>query len=163
MPCACQIPVPDYPANADWGPILWNILHSLAEKAGQAALPADELREWPKFIKLTGEVLPCDKCRAHYIEYTQANPLTLSMPYVELKTFLKTWFWKLHNDVNTSSGKPIFAYNDLETRYDNPNFQDLLWRLEPIMKNVIQLNGVSFMKWTKWIHSFKMLRAILGL
>ena len=165
MSCACQIPVPDYPANADWGPILWNILHSFAEKAGKAALPPDEVREWSKFIKATGEVLPCDKCRAHYAEYTRANPLTqiASIPYDQLKTFIKTWFWQLHNDVNTSLGKPLFAYGHLESTYNNPNFQDLFWRLEPIMKNVIQLNGVSFMKWTKWIHSFKMLRAIMAI
>ena len=58
MPCACQIPVPQYPDTADWGPILWRILHGLAERAGKASLPADEIREWQKFIKLTGEMLP---------------------------------------------------------------------------------------------------------
>jgi len=162
MPCACQVPVPNYPENADWGPIFWTILHSLAEKAGQASLPADELREWPKFIKATGEVLPCDKCRDHFHAYMRTNPVQITVPYSGLKTFIKTWFWQLHNDVNTSLGKPTFAYDDLATTYNKPNYQDLFWRLDPIMKNVIQLNGVSFMKWTKWIHTFKMLRAVLG-
>ena len=46
MPCGCIIPIPEYPASAEWGPIIWNILHGLAEKAQRAALPADELREW---------------------------------------------------------------------------------------------------------------------
>ena len=46
MPCACRVPTPDYPANAAWGPILWQILHGIAEKAGRAPIPADEVREW---------------------------------------------------------------------------------------------------------------------
>ena len=163
MPCSCQIPVPNYPDNAEWGPILWNILHGMAERAGRAVLPADEVREWQKLIKLTGDILPCDKCRDHYAAYLRSHPVShfSKIPYSNLKTSVKTFFWELHNEVNTQNGKPIFLYDDL-SRYEKVNLQDLFWRIDPIMKKAIQLSGVSLLKWTAWVHSFKMMRSILS-
>ena len=165
MPCACQIPVPTYPDTADWGPILWTILHGLAEKSQRNISPADEVREWQKFIKLTGEMLPCDKCRVHYTAFSTANPPTQlsKIPYSDLKRWVKSWFFTLHNEVNQDNGKPLFEYTDLVTTYANPNFQDLFWRLEPIMKKAIQLSGVSLMKWQSWVNSYKMLKSILAI
>ena len=164
MPCACQIPVPNYPENAEWGPILWSILHGLAEKSGRAAMPSDETREWIKFLKHTGDVLPCEKCRDHFRRYNQKYPITIfmTMPYSQFKEAIKTWLWRLHNEINTENGKPTFDYADLEKTYSNVNLQDLFWRLDPVMKKAIQLNGISLMKWTCWVHSFKMLRSILA-
>ena len=164
MPCACQIPVPQYPDTADWGPIMWSILHGFAEKSQRSALPADEVREWQKFLKLTGEVLPCEKCRGHYARYSKDNPLThfAEVPYSSLKTAVKTWLWTLHNEVNVENGKPVFLYDDLTSKYGDVSIQDLFWRLDPVMKKAIQLNGVSYQKYFCWIYSFKMLKAVLG-
>jgi len=165
MPCACLIPVPNYPDNAEWGPIIWEILHSLAERSGKAIMPADEVREWQKFLKATGEILPCDKCHDHYAAYLKTHPPAqfAKIPYSSLRTSVKTWVWELHNEVNIGNGKPAFKYEDLPARYAKVNFQDLLWRLEPIMRKAIQLSGISLLKWTAWVHSFKMMRAILAI
>ena len=164
MPCACRVPIPDYPANAEWGPILWNILHGLAEKAGQASLPADEVREWQTFLKATGEVLPCDECRKHYHQYTHANPLTqfANVPYTSLKTSVKTWLWQLHADIRTEYGHPVLPYDDLTATYGSVDIQDLFWRLEPVIKTTIVIKGMGYMKWTKWVNAFRMLRSTLG-
>ena len=109
MPCACLIPIPDYPDNADWGPIMWKILHGLADKAGQGIIKGDEIREWQKFIKITGEVLPCDICRTHYQTFLKANPTTelTTLPLAQTNTWIKTWFWNLHNEITTAKGHPI--------------------------------------------------------
>lgn len=165
MPCACQIPVPQYPDNAEWGPILWSILHGLAEKSGRAsALCNDEIREWQKLLKLTGEMLPCDKCRDHLKRYSSQNPTSFfsTVPYSSFKTSIKTWLWRLHNEINAENGKPAFDYDQLEATYGSVNLQDLLWRLDPVMKKAIHLNGISLMKWTNWVYTFKMLRSVLG-
>jgi hypothetical protein len=164
MPCACQVPVPDYPSNAEWGPILWKILHGLAEKAQQASIPTDEVREWQRFIKLTGEMLPCDICSAHFVRYTAQHPLKhfSVVPYTSLKTAIKTWFWQLHTDIRTEYGKDVLPYEELATTYVNLDFRDLLWRLEPIIKETINIKGIGLMKWTAWVSSFKMLKANLG-
>lgn len=164
MPCACQIPVPDYPSTADWGPILWTILHGLAQRAGRSVLPADEIREWQKFLKVTGEILPCDHCRDHYHQYSTHHPLTQikTLSKEDMKTFVKKWLWTLHNEVNTSHTKPSFTYTDLDTTYNNVSLQDQIWRLDPVMKRAIQLSGVSLLKWTAWLHSYKMLLSLLS-
>ena len=164
MPCACRVPTPDYPANAAWGPILWQILHGLAEKAGKASLPADEVREWIRFIKATGEVLPCDECRAHFLRYTKEHPLThfSTIPYSLLKTAVKTWFWQLHSDIRSEYGKEVLPYDQLEATYGSVNLQDLYWRLEPVIKKTIDVKGMGLMKWITWNKDFKMLKATLG-
>ena len=159
MPCACQIPVPEYPENAEWGPLLWNILHGLAQRA-QGFYPHDEPREWVKIIKLTAEMLPCDKCREHMNEFIRKNPPTVFADSPELKTSVKTWFWSLHNEVNVRNGKPEFPFDTL-SQYNTINLQDLLWRLDPVIKKAIQINGLGFLKYTKWIATIKMIRSML--
>jgi Erv1 / Alr family len=163
MPCACQIPVPDYPSTADWGPILWTILHGLAQRAGRSILPADETREWQKFLKCTGEILPCDHCRDHYHQYSIHHPLTQIKDLSKnvLKLFITNWLWALHNEINASNNKVAYDYTLLNA-YDTVNFQDQIWRLDPIMKRAIQLSGVSLLKWTAWLHSYKMLLSLLS-
>lgn len=164
MPCACQIPVPSYPETADWGPIMWKILHGFAEKSGQGIIKGDEIREWQKFIKITGEVLPCDICRAHYQTFLKANPTTqlINLSPTQTNTWVKSWFWNLHNQVNSSRGLPIYQYADLDV-YANVNLTDLLYQLTPVVKKAILLSGVPYMKWTAWVSSFKMLRSVLAI
>lgn len=164
MPCACKVPVPDYPSNAEWGPILWTILHGLAEKAQRASLPPDEVREWQRFLKATGEMLPCDVCQAHYVRYSKENPIThfSEIPYSLLKNSIKTWLWQLHSDIRTEYGKEVLPFDQLGTVYGSVNLQDQLWRLEPIIKTTINIKGYGLMKWTNWVKTFKMLRATLG-
>ena len=164
MPCACRVPVPDYPSNAAWGPILWKILHCMAEKAQGASIPADEIREWQKFIRLTGEMLPCDECREHFLLYTKEHPLThfAEIPYNVLRTAIKTWFWQLHADIRTDYGLSVLPYDQLTATYGSENLQDLFWRLEPVIQQTINIKGMGLMKWIHWNKSFKMLRANLG-
>lgn len=126
-------------------------------------LPADEVREWQKFLMLTSEILPCDHCRDHYHKYSVAHPLTQikTMSKEDMKIFIKKWIWTLHNEVNMRNQKPIFEFENLET-YNSVNLQDQLWRLDPIMKRAIQLSGVSLLKWTAWLHSYKMLLSLIS-
>lgn len=164
MPCACKIPVPDYPDNADWGPLFWALLHGFAEKSGRAPIPADEGITWQKLLKATAEVLPCDKCRAHFAVYLKQHPPTLftQIPYSDLKRQVKTWLLNIHNEINQENKKPVFAFEDLEAKYKDVNFQDTFWRLEPVLKKAIQFSGVGLMKWTVWVAHFKMMRSVLG-
>jgi hypothetical protein len=163
MPCACQIPVPNYPDTADWGPILWKILHGLAEKAGQGIIKSDEIREWQKFIKVTGDMLPCDICRGHYATFLKANPSSQLIPLtpIQTNTWIKSFFWNLHNQVNSSRGLAIYPYHDLNI-YARVDFTDLLYQLTPVIKKAITLSGVPYMTWTAWVNSFKMMRSILA-
>ena len=164
MPCACRVPIPDYPSNAEWGPILWSILHGLAEKSQTAALQADEVREWQRFLKATGEVLPCEVCMSHYAAYTKEHPLThfAEIPFSVFKTSIKTWLWELHTEIRQEYGKDVLPYSELTNQYGKVNLQDLLWRLEPVIKKTIDIKGMGLMKWIQWKKSFLMLRSLLG-
>ena len=164
MPCACKYSVPQYPDTADWGPILWTILHGLAERSGKAPLPIDEVREWQKFIPLTADMMPCDKCRAHFKGFLSVNPITQigTSPYAHVKQWTRSFFFTLHNEVNVENGKSPFEYNQLEVVYGKVNFQDMFWRLEPVIKKAIELSGVPLMKWLNWKKSFQMLKAAIG-
>jgi hypothetical protein len=165
MPCACQVPHPDYPETANWGPIFWNIFHGFAERAERSISKEDEVREWQKFVKLTGDILPCDICRDHFKRYIAATPFTQisKIPFNQIKTFVKTWFWNLHNEINAGTNKPIFDYNDLTPTYSEISLDDQLYRLMPVMKKAIFLSGVPFLKWQTWVASFKMMRSVLCL
>ena len=72
MPCACLIPLPNYPTNESWGPILWRVLHGLAEKYGKLITPLfhqEEVLAWTHLIDNTYKILPCKDCRDHYLKW----------------------------------------------------------------------------------------------
>lgn len=107
-------------------------------------------------------MLPCDLCRNHFKEYSQHYPLTqlTTLSKGQVKPWVKKWFWHLHNEINTGTGKPVFPYDDLESTYSTVDLTDQLYRLTPIVKKAIDLSGVPYLKWTMWVASFKMLRSI---
>lgn len=157
MPCKCRAPVKDYPDSVDWGPILWKMLHGLAEKYGTSKIYQDELNLWKKLFPLTGDIIPCDICRAHYKEYSAANPVILTGPSSQVATTIQTWLWSLHNEINSENGKPTFLFSDLHQTYGSIDLGDMFHQLDPIMKKAIEPNGVGFLKWKSWSIVYKTL------
>jgi hypothetical protein len=159
MPCACKKDIPDYPGTEEWGPLMWKLLHGLAEKVGTSRDPAEEMREWKRFLMLTTDVIPCDVCKKHYKEVLADRPVTgiLKMDGPTASTFIRTWLWTLHNEINVENGKPELPFTDLVTLYSDVNFRDMFWRLEPVMKLASVKSGVGFISWLKWSASGKML------
>jgi hypothetical protein len=87
-----------------WGPSLWAILHTMAEKSGKGLerCRVDEAREMRWMVENLEWILPCQACFRHTIEYRRANPpLPLSAGNVDYKL----WFWNFHEAVNTRLGK----------------------------------------------------------
>ena len=107
-------------------------------------------------------MIPCDVCRDHMSRYIKEHPLT-EVPYTLLKTKVKTWLFDLHNEINEGNGRPTFSYDELSAKYGRVDIQDMLWRLDPIIKKAIQVNGVGLVKYMTWTKSVKMMRAILQL
>jgi hypothetical protein len=79
------------------------------------------------------------------------------MDGVVAKTFVQTWLWTLHNEINVENGKPELPFTDLPVLYGAVDIQDTYWRLEPVMKLAITKSGVGYICWLKWIASAKML------
>jgi hypothetical protein len=168
MPCACQTPGPAYPENKEWGPFVWSILHALAEKAGKVVFQlyeSDERRAWIQLLKATSEMLPCSDCREHYKKWIDTHPVSSiqTMPYAEVKNWIRKWLWELHQDVNTRLDKPNVPLTDLPTLYGSVNIGMQFKLFEMIEKRAIQQQGVHLNAWLAWVKQYRTLISVYGL
>lgn len=94
----------DSPQNHIWGPNLWIILHSAAERIGSQnlrRLPNEEARIWNGLLMSFRYSLPCPICKKHYTEFLGGNPL----PQIK-RDEIRWWLYLLHCQVNDRTGKP---------------------------------------------------------
>ncbi len=165
MPCACIADNPKYPQNEEWGPIVWRILHTMAEKGGlqtDKLFQADEGRTWPLFVKSIGQMIPCPYCRDHFAEYIAANPFTLPQETTGWNLYIRSWFYTFHESVNQRLGKPSFPFDQLRITYGNvKTIQADLEKLEQIQKRAMKLGGVAILSWQAWLKHLRNLRAFL--
>ena len=114
----------DSPQNTIWGPHLWTILHSSAERIGtfqHKKLPKEELRIWKNILSSLRYSLPCPSCKKHYSEYYSSNPLTTLN-----KESVRLWLYNLHTTINTRNQKPnTITLDRLPNLYNIPfNFTE---------------------------------------
>jgi hypothetical protein len=146
------VPAVEYPANAEWGPITWAILHGLAGRSGRNSnvlLQGDEIRNMILLIESVEKMIPCDICRGHYREYLVSRPVKgwMKEPYSALRENARKWFWTLHNEINLGNDKPVFLYNDLEATYENVNIRQKLAELSPPIQRAMTNSGVKLLHW----------------
>ena len=168
MPCACKKTVEKYPENITWGPLVWRILHGLAEHSGKQTivpLQDDERRYWNTLLKTMEHILPCDVCRSHYAIWIRANPYEtiVTMPYAELNLWIRTWLFNLHNDVNSRTEKEPFLFENLSGIYGRIDIKASWRQLEPIINLAINLSGISLMPWRKWLANVRSLQGLYGI
>lgn len=165
MPCSCIVDKPEYPQNEEWGPLIWLILHTLAEKAGRqtnSITMGDEVRAWPLFVKALPDAIPCPYCRDHLKEYIKTDPFDLPMDYNEWKSYIPLYFYRLHESVNLRLGKPSFPFADLNTAYkDVGRLKQTLVNVDKIQERAIKMGGVSLFHWRAWIKHLNMVRAAI--
>jgi hypothetical protein len=168
MPCACQLPPEIYPDASEWGPILWSIVHGLAERAGRGAIPMfaeDERRRLIILFKALGKTIPCPSCKDHYDSYLREHPTDVDlkdMPYTNIGEYVRRWFWELHNWVNESYGKPVFPYESLAAAYGGVNIRTLLKQLDLPMKRAIRLRSGQFLGYTEFVNTTLTLLSLYG-
>lgn len=168
MPCArCASDTTTYPKNTEWGPVLWAILHTLAERAGKqsnAMIQADEMRSWVLFVKYLPEILPCEECRDHASTYLKTVPFQPPPTYEATSLYIRSYFYTFHESVNGRLFKPAFQFSDLSETYKSTS--DLLrWKvqLNDMMFRAMKLNGMQLQKWSSWLQQFGLLRAAMGI
>ena len=104
-----------------WGPALWSILHSLAEKTGfkpTEKAETEEKRLWRSFLMALRTAIPCPRCQKHFNDYLNKNPIWsfFAKKGVEWGSALRTYFWTFHNAVRTDNKQPLdFSVEQLET------------------------------------------------
>ena len=168
MPCACLLPAPNFPTNCEWGPILWRILHGLADKYGRLMSPLflkEEEIGWYNLITDTLKILPCKECKTHYKTYLDShNPgIIKTLPYDQQKVWVQRFFYELHQEINIDNNKPNIDFDKLHDLYNNVNFQYEFKHFEKLLKIVFQYNEVTLFSWQKWIKSFRTLISIYGI
>jgi len=91
------------PQTHQWGPALWMILHSSAERIGSIQvkyLQHEEHRLWTGLLSSLRYSLPCPQCKKHYQEYYSNHPIN-EISY----SFIRNWLFQLHNQVNSRNNK----------------------------------------------------------
>jgi len=107
------------PQTHKWGPALWMILHSSAERIGSApskALPHEEERLWTGLLSSLRHSLPCPQCRRHYNDYFSSHPI------LEIsQSFIRNWLFQLHSQVNIRNKKEdILLIDHIPELYSKP-------------------------------------------
>jgi len=168
MPCACKNPQPNYPETANWGPILWKVLHALAEKGGKVVAPSfrdDERRQWVNIITILPKIIPCPDCRQHAEAWIAANPITAikTLGDSEIYDWLTDWFYRFHGNVNARIGNPSFDKASLPQMYGRVSVRETMKQLKAPIELAIRLSGVTLLPWQKWVGHITMLCSFYGL
>jgi len=134
----------DAPQTSLWGPPLWHILHSAAERIGTKALkriPQEESRIWMGILRALQFTLPCPQCKRHYTAYLVAHPV-LSFT----KEYLREWLYQLHTAVNQQTQKPnTMTIVQVEEHYGQPfHFSKHLSAVSHQMSTAVRLGWSSY-------------------
>jgi hypothetical protein len=157
-------------SKRQWGPILWSLLHGLAEKIGTtiSVVNFNEVSTWRNFLETIEFLLPCEQCRSHAALWIRAHPLTPlnNLRSDQLKYWVKTWLWSFHSDVNHRLQKPTVAFETLSELYRNVAIASQFRLFEAIEKHIFSETNPNLDNWMglvnfqKLYHTFA---AIYGL
>lgn len=164
MPCSCKKPQPDYPETENWGPVLWSVLHGLAQRSGNVSTPIfreDEKRQWVNIINGLPKIIPCPSCREHAEAWILAHPIfdVKKINSTDLHVWLVDWFYEFHESVNRRVGKPSFDKELLAQNYGSVSIAGALVHLKPFIETAIRLSGLTLFPWQKWIGYVRMLNS----
>jgi hypothetical protein len=144
--------------KSEWGVPLWSILHKIAAGLPETISKVD-LVSTAQFFLQVSNYIPCAKCRVHYNEWCKSNPPTS----ITGRAAAVNWVWRLHNTVNSRSGKPEFPFEDLE-RYNGKSIKsDVAVYNNVINRRVIdrRLDSHALESFRKWMYFVESVHHIL--
>jgi hypothetical protein len=152
----------------EWGPVLWNILHIMAERCGNAhpSVDTDQARGFEFIINSLPFVLPCAECSEHARTYIASRPFRcIGKTGNELSTYVRTWLLEFHNTVRLRQGKTleIKTLEELAAHYAGDTISDD--DIKVIVNNVtygVRMGIVKMDNWKRWTAQFSKLRLFLG-
>lgn len=98
-----------------WGPGLWTFMHTLSFSYPVKPTKEEQQNMYLFFNNLK-EVIPCDICKNHYIQFMKNNNITNSL---NTRNDLIEWVLKCHNNVNIKNNKPTWSKDKLIKHYNN--------------------------------------------
>ncbi len=149
----------DAPKTCIWGPNLWTILHSAAERIGTCILkrlPQEESRIWVGLLRSLQFTLPCPQCKKHYAKYLSTHPI-ISFT----KESIRSWLFVLHDLVNQDTGKTenILALEQIPSIYEQPfHFSKHVNVVSHQMSSAVKLGWSSYDDTKRTIRLFEEMR-----
>jgi len=104
-----------------WGPAVWFFFHTLAEKIKPEYFISYRDGIF-NIIKRVCSSLPCPTCTTHAVEYIQK----INFDSIRTKGDLKNMLFNFHNEVNARTKKPLFSYDELNSKYQDANFKSIV-------------------------------------
>ena len=92
---------------AVWGSNMWAMIHLICIYAPEI-IDANVRNTYYMFFSMMPYVLPCEKCRDHWLDHISKYPLEQSL---DSRKDLFEWSVNMHNLVNKSLNKPEISYN----------------------------------------------------
>lgn len=104
-----------------WGSKMWAMIHLICLQAPET-IDANVRNAYYTFFTMMPYVLPCDKCREHWIEHVREHPLEQAM---DTRNDLFRWSVNMHNLVNKSLDKPEVSYEVALEHWTNVSRGDI--------------------------------------
>ena len=154
------------PKNAEWGPLIWEILHGIAERAGRTPhqlILEDQQREIIYALRMLEMVMPCALCRKHYQEWRRLHPLEGLGTGTGFFPAVREWLFILHEFVNKSREVEVaFTREMLHERYGNYILKPKMLELEMLLKRAVRGGAVEFEAVKSFSrHVFTLIRLVL--
>jgi hypothetical protein len=130
--------------RAKWGPPIWTLFHTLAEKIKPeyfSAIRTDLLN----VIYSICTNLPCPECAKHAMQHLNS----LNFNTISTKDDLKNMLFRFHNSVNLRKGTAVFDYSELSSKYSTMNTSMVIYKFMEVFatKNYnVQLISNDFHK-----------------
>lgn len=96
-----------------WGPNLWFIIHTIALNFPDNP-SYEQKRIHEDFFNNLVFLIPCDKCRVHYRQHINNNPV---VNHLNNSDSLFRYTIDLHNEVNKTLNKRVFSYDEVVKKY----------------------------------------------
>lgn len=136
------------PKNNEWGPILWEMLHGIAEKLGRNTIKQiqdDQRREMIMVLRYTENVMPCALCRGHYKEWRSKHPIDkLPEEMNAFKEAVRAWLFNLHQEINDSRELArVITIGDLVDRYGSIDLKERAGDFYKLMERALRLKAIE--------------------
>jgi len=101
-----------------WGPKGWFFIDTIITSYPNNPTNED-MRLFKKFLVSLKDVLPCEKCRYHYNDFLEKNPLDSDV--LSSRDLLVEWILKCHNNVRKIQNKSEITLDDFYDYYIKEN------------------------------------------
>ena len=142
-----------------WGPNLWVFIHSIALNFPNNP-SFEEIKNYESFFENLKYIIPCDKCRLHYRQRLNDNPVS---KYLTDSNALFIYTIDLHNEVNKSLGKRIYTYEEVakiyRNKYNSPYKLNKIFSIKHILILLFIMIIIGLILYGRTKYKFRLIKA----